>query len=49
MIANAIMTEKPGFSRTDGYMVSLDLLQNGCNQELMFDGPLFERATFSYK
>ena len=42
MIANAIMTEKPGFSRTDGYMVSLDLLQNG-NQELMFDGPLFEK------
>ena len=47
MIANAIMTEKPGFSRTDGYMVSLNLLQNG-NQELMFDGPLFEK-TFSYK
>jgi len=41
MIANCIMTEKPGFSKTDGFMVSLSLLQNG-NQELMFDGPMFE-------
>ena len=41
MIANCIMTEKPGFSKSDGFMVTLSLLENG-NQELMFDGPIFE-------
>ena len=42
MVANCIMTEKPGFSKTDGYSISLELLENG-NQELTFDGPLFDR------
>ena len=41
MVANCIMTEKPGFSKTDGYSISLELLENG-NQELTFDGPLFD-------
>tara|TARA_R110000737_G_scaffold323246_1_gene335808 strand:+ start:830 stop:1921 length:1092 start_codon:yes stop_codon:yes gene_type:complete len=41
MVANCIMTEKPGFSKTDGYMVSLVLLSNG-NQEITFDGPAFD-------
>ena len=42
MVANCIMTEKPGFSKTDGYSISLELLENG-NQELTFDGPLFDK------
>ena len=41
MVANCIMTEKPGFSKTDGYTISLTLLNNG-NQEITFDGPAFD-------
>tara|TARA_R100001377_G_scaffold29435_3_gene15999 strand:+ start:9348 stop:10439 length:1092 start_codon:yes stop_codon:yes gene_type:complete len=41
MVANCIMTEKPGFSKTDGYMIELALLDGG-NQEITFTGPLFE-------
>jgi len=40
-VANSILTEKPGFSKTHGYDVVLNLLENG-SQELIFTGPLFE-------
>ncbi len=42
MVANCIISKKPGFSKTDGYDMSLQLLDNGA-QELMFNGPLFEQ------
>lgn len=45
MVANCIMTEKPGFSKTDGYSISLLLLDNG-SQELTFDGPAFNSQPF---
>jgi len=35
------MTGKPGFSKTDGYQVYLDLLQNG-SQQIVFMGPAFQ-------
>ena len=41
MIANCILTKKPGFSKTDGYQVYLDLLQNG-SQQIAFIGPAFQ-------
>jgi len=41
MIANCILTKKPGFSKTDGYDVSLSLVSNG-TQQLNFTGPAFE-------
>jgi len=41
-VANCIMTAKPGFSRTDGYIVSLSLNEDG-SQTIMFDGPMFEK------
>ena len=42
MVANYIMNSKPGFSKTEGYNVELFLLEDG-SQELVFDGPLFDR------
>ena len=39
--ANSVMTGKPGFSKTDGYQVYLDLLQNG-SQQIAFIGPAFQ-------
>ena len=39
--ANSVMTGKPGFSKTDGYQVYLDLLQNG-SQQIVFMGPTFQ-------
>lgn len=39
--ANSIFKEKPGFSKTDGYDVVMNLLDDG-SQELIFTGPLFE-------
>jgi len=39
--ANSIMTAKPGFSKSDGYNVYLDLLQGGA-QQIVFIGPAFE-------
>ena len=38
--ANSVMTAKPGFSKSDGYNVYLDLLQNGA-QQIVFTGPAF--------
>eukprot|EP01043_Picozoa_sp_COSAG02_P086244 COSAG02_NODE_23729_length_710_cov_0.762684_1_plen_110_part_10 len=35
------MTAKPGFSKSDGYNVYLDLLPNGA-QQIVFIGPAFE-------
>ena len=42
MVANCIISEKPGFSKTDGYDVILQLLSNG-TQELTFTGPIFDK------
>jgi len=42
MVANCIISEKPGFSKTDGYDVVLRLLSNG-TQELTFTGPIFDK------
>ena len=39
--ANSVMTAKPGFSKSDGYNVYLDLLPNGA-QQIVFIGPAFE-------
>jgi len=39
--ANSVMTAKPGFSKSDGYNVYLDLLPNGA-QQIAFIGPAFE-------
>jgi hypothetical protein len=38
--ANSIMTSKPGFSKTDGYSVYLDLIPDG-SQQISFMGPAF--------
>ena len=40
-VANAIMKSRPGFSKTDGYNVSLKLHEDG-NQVIIFEGPMFE-------
>jgi len=42
MVANCMMTNKPGFSKTEGYNVYLELLKDG-SQEITFEGPLFEK------
>ena len=42
LVANYIMNSKPGFSKTEGYNVELFLLEDG-SQELIFDGPLFDK------
>ena len=42
LVANSIMTSKAGFSKNDGYMVTLNLLQDG-SQEIIFEGPLFTK------
>ena len=39
--ANSIMTAKPGFSKSDGYNVYLDLLPGG-SQQIVFTGPAFQ-------
>ena len=41
MVANCILTKKPGFSKTDGYDISLSLLSNG-TQQIVFTGPAFK-------
>jgi len=41
-VANSLMTGKPGFSKTDGYEVYLDLLIDG-SQQIEFMGPAFKR------
>ena len=42
MVANCMMTNKPGFSKTEGYDVYLELLKDG-SQEITFEGPLLEK------
>tara|TARA_R110001599_G_scaffold102426_1_gene261298 strand:- start:2997 stop:4079 length:1083 start_codon:yes stop_codon:yes gene_type:complete len=42
MVANCIITQKPGFSKTDGYDVELNLLENN-TQEITFTGPAFDK------
>ena len=41
MVANCIMTNTPGFSKTEGYNVYLNILEDG-SQEIIFEGPLLE-------
>ncbi len=41
MVANSIMTNKPGFSKTEGYDVYLDLIEDG-SQRITFTGPMIE-------
>lgn len=41
LVAQCIINKKPGFSKNDGYDVSLYLLGNG-SQELIFTGPIFK-------
>jgi len=42
IVANCMMTNKPGFSKTEGYNIRLDLLEDG-SQEIIFEGPLLEK------
>jgi len=42
MVANCIMNNIPGFSKTEGYNVYLNLLTDG-SQEIVFEGPLLEK------
>lgn len=42
MVANCMITNKPGFSKTEGYNIRLDLLDDG-SQEIIFEGPLLEK------
>jgi hypothetical protein len=39
-VANCVTNNKPGFSKTDGYSVTLTLLEDG-TQELIYNGPMF--------
>ena len=39
-VANCILNEKPGFSKSDGYDAYLDLLEDG-SQQISFYGPMF--------
>lgn len=38
--ANSVLTGRPGFSKSDGYNVYLDILQGG-SQQVVFIGPAF--------
>tara|TARA_B100000900_G_scaffold413771_1_gene438552 strand:- start:660 stop:1760 length:1101 start_codon:yes stop_codon:yes gene_type:complete len=40
-VANSIITEKPGFSKSQGYNVFMNILETG-SLELIFTGPMFE-------
>ena len=40
-VANSILSGKPGFSKSDGYNVYLDILPGGA-QQIVFIGPAFE-------
>ncbi len=42
MVANCIMTNKPGFSKTEGYNVYLNLIEDG-SQNITFEGPLLDK------
>ena len=41
-VAFCILSSKPGFSKSDGYNVSMYLLEDG-GQDLVFEGPAFEQ------
>ena len=41
-VVNAILKERPGFSKTDGYDIALHLLEDG-TQDIVFIGPAFEK------
>jgi len=41
MVANSIMTAKPGFSKSDGYALDLYLNQDG-SQTIVFQGPMLQ-------
>jgi hypothetical protein len=41
-VVNAILKERPGFSKTDGYDIALHLLEDG-TQDIVFTGPAFEK------
>ena len=40
-VANAILTGKPTFAKSDGYNASLQLLENG-SQRMIFEGPMLD-------
>lgn len=40
-VANAILTGKPTFAKSDGYNASLQLLENG-SQRIIFEGPMLD-------
>ena len=42
LVANYVMKQYPGFSKTEGYDVSLVLVPDG-SQQLSFTGPMFEK------
>ena len=42
-VANCILTDKPGYSKDEGYDVELILRQEDGTQELVFQGPMFYR------
>lgn len=42
LVANCVLTKKPGFSKTDGYDVNLYILEDG-SQEIVFSGPAFKK------
>ena len=42
-VANSVMMARPGYSKTDGYEVYLDLLEDG-SQQIEFSGPAFART-----
>ena len=46
LVAQCIINKKPGFSKNDGYDVSLYLLGNG-SQELIFTGPIFKEPFYN--
>lgn len=41
-VANAILTGKPTFAKSDGYNVSLQLVENG-SQRMIFEGPMLDK------
>jgi len=41
LVANCVLNKKPGFSKTDGYDVNLNILLDG-SQEIVFSGPAFK-------
>ncbi len=42
LVAHCIMTNRPGFSKTEGYNVSLKLLEDG-SQEITFEGGILDK------